>query len=85
MNLDCGCSVAPGLPLSPEMVKAHYKHTFEAMIFWELMRRDGTPQDDRNLKLSQARVDFFEALDALYPEAVVEAEEKEGRIDANRQ
>ena len=79
MTLACGCAIKPGVPLTEEEVKAHYKHTLEAMFFWELMRRDGTPQDDRNLKLSQARVDFFEALDALYPEVVVEAEEKEAK------
>jgi len=69
MALACGCEVKPGVPLGEKELKAHYKHTLEAMVFWELMRREGNPQDVRNLKLSQARVDFIDALDALYPEA----------------
>jgi len=60
----------PGVPLTLEKIQAHYKHTFEALMFWELMRRENTPQDDRNLKLSRARIDCLEAIDALYPEAM---------------
>ena len=69
MSLACGCAIKPGVPLTEKELKAHYKHTLEAMVFWELMRREGNPQDNRNIKLSQARVDFIDALDALYPEA----------------
>lgn len=69
MALACGCAIRPGVPLGEKELKAHYKHTLEALVFWELMRREGTLQDDRNLKLSQARIDFIDALDALYPEA----------------
>lgn len=69
MPLACGCNVQPGEPFTHETLRAHYKHTMEALFFWELLRRPGVPQDDRNLKLSQARIDCLEAIDALYPEA----------------
>ena len=68
MTLACGCTVKPGVPLTDEEVKAHYRHTFEAMMYWELVRREGVAQDDRHLKLSQARAAWLEALEALYPE-----------------
>ena len=66
MSLACGCEIKPGVPLGEKELKAHYKHTLEAMVFWELMRREGIPQEHN---LSLARIAFFDALDALYPEA----------------
>jgi len=69
MALACGCAVKPGVPLGKKELKAHYKHTLEAMLFWEFMRRESTPQDDRNHNLALARIAFIEALEALYPEA----------------
>lgn len=68
MDLACGCAIAPGLPVSQETLKLHYKHTFEALFFWELLVRLNTPQDDRHIRLSQARAEWSEALEALYPE-----------------
>ena len=72
MSLACGCEIKPGVPLTQEEVQTHYKHTFEALLFWELMRRQGTIQDERHLKLSQARIDLIDAIDELYPEAKTE-------------
>lgn len=69
MALACGCEIIGGGPVSQEVVKKHYKHTLEAILFWELLRRPGTPQGDDHMKLSQARCDLFDALDKLYPEA----------------
>ena len=72
MALSCGCDMKPGVPLTLEKIQAHYKHTFEALMFWEIMRRQGVPQDGRHLKLSQARIDCLKAIEELYPEALEE-------------
>lgn len=69
MALSCGCEMKPGMPFTLEALQAHYKHTIEALMYWELMHRQGVIQDERHLKLSQARIDLLEAIDALYPEA----------------
>ncbi|MBA7559921.1 hypothetical protein ES708_01539 [subsurface metagenome] len=69
MALACGCSFRPGEPLDLDQLKAHYKHTMEAIVIWELLRRPGQPQGDDHIKLSQARIDLLEAIDKLYPEA----------------
>lgn len=69
MSLACGCEFNPGVPVTHETLRAHYGHTMEALLFWELMRRKDVTQDERHLKLSQARVDVLEAIDTLYPEA----------------
>jgi len=68
MALCCGCEMIGGSPVSMETLKAHYKHTFEVLLFWELMHRKGAIPSD-NLKLSQARINLIEAIDELYPEA----------------
>lgn len=69
MALACGCEIKPGVPVTLEVLRTHYKHTLEAILFWELMHRQGSPQDERHFKLSQARIDLVEAIDTLYPEA----------------
>ena len=75
MPLSCGCEVKPGAPVTPEVLKAHYKHTFECLLFWELlMSPSQTPEarysvDGPNMKLSQARIDIIDAIDKLFPEA----------------
>ena len=70
MALSCGCEIKPGIPITAGTLQAHYKHTIEAILFWELMHRQGdTPLNDARLKLSQARIDLVEAIDELYPEA----------------
>ena len=69
MAFCCGCEIIGGEPISPVTIKAHYKHTMEALIFWELLRRPGTPQGDDHIALSQARINLIKAIDKLYPEA----------------
>ena len=69
MALCCGCEMVAGAPVSLETIKAHYKHTFEVLLFWELMHRRGRTPNENKLKLSQARIDLIEAIDELYPEA----------------
>lgn len=64
MALSCGCNIQGGAPVSPETVKQHYKHTFEALLFWELIR---TTQTDAHFALSEARINLINAIDALYP------------------
>lgn len=68
MALCCGCEIRGGEALDLDEVKAHFRHTFEVMLFWELCRRPGVPQIDANIKLSQARIDYIEAIETLYPE-----------------
>lgn len=69
MALACGCEIKGGMALTREEIQAHYKHTFETLLFWELMRRKDVPQDERHIKLSQARIDLIDAIEELYPEA----------------
>lgn len=72
-KLACGCEFRGGMPVTKALVQAHYKHTFEALLFWELMRRPGEdPASGARLKLSQARIDLLEAIDELYPEATAD-------------
>lgn len=68
-KLSCGCEIRAGEPLPAFVVKAHYKHTFEALLFWEIIHRKGKPQTDDHIKLSEARIDLLNAIDTLYPEA----------------
>lgn len=69
MPLSCGCNFQAGAPISQETLKEHYKHTLEAIIFWELIIDKGKPQGEANLKLSEARIDLINAIDTLYPSA----------------
>lgn len=68
MILSCGCEIFPSAPVSLETLRAHYKHTFEVLVFWEIMYRWGSAPNEDKLKLSQARIDLIEAIDKLYPE-----------------
>lgn len=75
MSLSCGCELRGGMEVSLEMLKEHYKHTFEALMFWELLMKPSLSPEERykidgpNMKLSQARIDILEAIDKLYPDA----------------
>ena len=69
MALSCGCEIVGGQPVSPKTIKEHYKHTFEVLLFWELLCRPGVMPNEGKLKLSQARIEFINAIDELYPEA----------------
>ena len=69
MAFSCGCEVRPGEPIPYETIRAHYKHTMEALLFWELIRRKGTDLSDDRLKLSEARIALMEAIDKIFPEA----------------
>ena len=71
MPLSCGCEVKAGIPVSPETIKAHFQHTLEALIFWELIiRRDlvGSPFLQDKVKLAEARIVLIDAIEELYPE-----------------
>lgn len=70
MALACGCELRGGMGVSDETAQAHLKHTMEALLFWELLRRPGDdPTNEARLKLSQARIAVIEAIEELYPEA----------------
>ena len=75
MSLSCGCEFRGGMPISPEVLKEHYKHTLEVLMFWELIMKPSSGPitrysiDSPNMKLSQARIDIFSAIDELYPDA----------------
>lgn len=68
-RLSCGCELAPGMPVIPNIVKAHKEHTFHALFFWDLLvRKNGTPeQQEAREKLAEARIAYQEALDKAYP------------------
>jgi len=71
MPLACGCEVQGGAPVSREIIKAHYKHTLEALIFWELILRrgfSGEPKRQDTIKLAEARIALLDAIKELYPE-----------------
>lgn len=68
MALSCGCDFRGGMAVTPELLKAHLKHTMEAIFFWEMIMRLGRDPID-TMKLSQARVDLIDAIEELYPEA----------------
>jgi len=68
MPLSCGCEFRGGMPVNTELLKAHYKHTMEAILFWELIMKPGR-DPMATVKLSQARIDLLKAIDELYPEA----------------
>jgi hypothetical protein len=69
MPLSCGCNFQAGVPISQEMLKEHYKHTLEALLFWELIIDKGKPQGKANIELSEARIALIDAIDTLYPSA----------------
>ena len=68
MSLSCGCDFWPGMPVSPELLKAHFLHTIEVLFFWELITRPGR-DPMATVKLSQARIDLINAIEELYPNA----------------
>lgn len=70
MALACGCEVKGGMAISNEMAQAHLKHTIEALLLWEIMRRPGDdPASEARQKLILARIAVIEAIEELYPEA----------------
>ena len=68
MALSCGCELNPGVPITPEGMKVHYRHTFESLLFWEMIRRSGVPQDISEDSISVRRLAYTEALDKAFPE-----------------
>lgn len=70
MALSCGCEIVVGMAIDQYQLAAHYKHTLEVMLFWEMMHSVPPPEDniDSSIKLSQARIDYVEALEARFPQ-----------------
>jgi hypothetical protein len=52
------------------MAKVHYQHTFEALVFWDILVRkpkpDATPLKDA--RLSMARIEILDAIEERFPE-----------------
>lgn len=69
MALCCGCQLRGGAPVSPETLQKHWNHTIEVVLFWELLRRPEGSLDGNELKLTQARLDLFKAIEERFPEA----------------
>ena len=67
MTISCGCEFVGGMALTPEKLKEHYKHTIEVILYWELIMRLGR-DPLTTLRLSNARVEFLNAIEQLYPE-----------------
>lgn len=73
MALSCGCEIKGGMAVPKAMIQAHYKHTIEALLFWEIMVRPGEDRvSEARHKLSQARIDLVDAIEELYPEVKTE-------------
>ncbi|MBA7648709.1 hypothetical protein ES703_56497 [subsurface metagenome] len=69
MALSCGCELKAGAPIDYVTLRAHYRHTLEALVFWELIFRKDQDLSEGRMKLSQARFDLFRVIDELFPEA----------------
>jgi len=72
MAFSCGCQIVPGGAVPVEVVKEHYKHTIEVMLFWELLQRPDTPPSDEKIELSQLRIEYLDRIEKLYPEAKID-------------
>jgi len=72
MSFPCGCQVTPGAPVPPKIIKEHYKHTIEVLLFWELLQRPGTPLSGKQIDLGLLRINYQEAIEKLYPEAKID-------------
>lgn len=68
MAFCCGCEVSPGRPLSEKIFREHFKHTMEVLLLWELIIRQGVDIGDKRSNLSIARINYLEALEAIFPE-----------------
>lgn len=68
MAFSCGCEVKAGEPVSIETIRNHYKHTMEAIFFWELIFRRGADLASVKLKLNQLRVDLLNTIEEIFPE-----------------
>jgi hypothetical protein len=69
-KLACGCDMLAGFPVSTEMTKSHYEHTFQAMLMWEMMVRRNARLAVTDTELAEARIAYFVALEKRYPEVV---------------
>jgi len=69
MSLACGCSFAPGSPVPVDQLRVHYIHTFESMMYWELLHRFNRAERDAENRISLARIEYLKALDEVFPEA----------------
>ena len=69
-TLSCGCEIMAGMPVSPEMVKAHKGHTLEAMFLWDLVIRPNATEDQTKARdaLAEARIAYQDALGKAYPD-----------------
>ena len=69
MALSCGCEVSPGLPVTTAWLKEHYKHTFEALLIWELIvLKDGLSNYDDD-GIGSLRSKYIAALAKRFPAA----------------
>lgn len=66
--LDCGCDLQPGKPIQLADLKAHWRHTFNTMVIWDLMMDQNGQRS--TVDLMQARLKYFEELEKTFPEAV---------------
>ncbi len=66
--LTCGCHFGPGVRVGETELKAHHKHTIEAMLMWDILR-DANGQRS-TVDLMSARIGYEEELDKAFPEAV---------------
>jgi hypothetical protein len=72
MSLACGCSFAPGSPVPLNELRKHFVHTFETMMYWELLGRFNKQDTDLEIELSECRIRYMAAIDKLFPEAMMQ-------------
>ena len=68
--LFCGCTLKPGEPVDTAQLQAHYKHTLEAVFFWEVLRRQQPGSSATTLALSEVRIQLQDAICQLFPEVI---------------
>ncbi len=66
----CDCKIGPGLPITPQILQEHWKHTFQAMIVWDLIQ-DVEKGQRSTPELMQARIVYMEELGKIFPETAI--------------
>ena len=62
MALSCGCQPRPGVAPTEEEKSRHLAHTFETMIYWELL----LPRPPEGQRAAELRIEYIEALRKAY-------------------
>ena len=70
MAMSCGCAIVGGMPLTTDWLKEHYKHTFEALMVWEIIIDPNAKRSNYDADgIGELRLKYMEALDKRFPAA----------------